>query len=104
MPTYQTDELQRYERRFVQVAEDLFDRVRREIPAQQTERHKGSFSIYAQTSKETAAKIMVYDPMVGKSGRDWPAMRDGVYIWVRANGLVGAAIWDDILSTEMPWI
>ena len=31
-------------------------------------------------------------------------MRDGVYIWVRANGPIGDLIWGDTLPVEMPWM
>jgi hypothetical protein len=29
-------------------------------------------------------------------------MSEGVYAWVRTNGPVGNAIWDDILPVELP--
>jgi hypothetical protein len=104
MPSYQTDRLERYEPTFVQVAEDIFDRVCRQIPSKHVERHKGSFSVYGQIANDTAAKIVIWDPEIGRSSRDWPWMRDGVYVWVRANGPVGDAIWGDILPNEIPWM
>ena len=33
MPSYQIEKLRQYEPRFVQVAEDLFERVSRQVPA-----------------------------------------------------------------------
>jgi hypothetical protein len=103
MPSYQTAKLQEYEPRFLQVADDLFERVRRNVPDRQLERHEGSFSVYAQTSKATAAKIVLWHPDLGESS-DMPQMRDGVYVWVRANGNVGDEIWGGILPSEMPWM
>ncbi len=47
---------------------------------------------------------MIWDPQIGRSSRDWPRMRDGVYVWVRANGPLGKAIWGDILPDEMQWM
>jgi hypothetical protein len=88
----------------VRIAQDLFDRVCREIPERQTERHPGSFSIYGQTVKDTAAKIVIYDPQLGRPSSDWPRIRDGVYVWVRANGPLGDTIWGDTLPVELPWM
>ena len=103
MPSYQTQRLERYEPRFLAIAEDIFGRIRREIPAQQVERHDGSFSVHGQTVRDTAAKIVIYDPQLGRES-NWPRMRDGVYIWVRANGPIGDLIWGDTLPVEMPWM
>jgi hypothetical protein len=77
---------------------------RRGVPNRQTERHPGSFSIYGETVKDTAAKSVIYDPQLGRASRDWPCMRDGVYIWIRANGPLGDAIWSDTLPHELPWM
>src|SRR6266496_340342 len=104
MASYKTDKLQQYEQRFVDVAQDLFDRVRNQVAANQTERHPGSFSVYGHTVKDTAAKIVIYDPQVGSHSHDWPRVRNGVYVWIRANGPIGDAIWGDILKDEMPWM
>jgi hypothetical protein len=101
MPTYQTARLQEYEPRFLEVAEDIFERVSREVPDRQLERHEGSFSVYAHSSKATAAKIVLWHPDLGKNS-DMPRMRDGVYVWVRANGSIGDEIWGGILPNEMP--
>jgi len=104
VPSYRTDRLQRYEQRFLEIAQDLFDRVCREIPAQQAESHKGSYSVYPHESRAPVVKIVIYDPQIGRPSRDWPRMRDGVYVWVRANGPIGDAIWGDTLPVEMPWM
>jgi hypothetical protein len=103
MPSYQTARLPQYEPQFLAVAEDLFERVRARVPAQQVERHAGSFSVYAQDVTDTAAKIVIYDPQLGRESQ-WPRMRDGVYVWVRANGAIGDVIWGDTLPGEMPWM
>ncbi|HZQ94705.1 MAG TPA: hypothetical protein VFA67_06815 [Candidatus Sulfotelmatobacter sp.] len=102
MPSYQTGQLRQYEPRFLQVAEDVFDLVCRRVPPKQVERHDGSYSVYGDSVKDTAAKIVIWDPEVGRPSRNWPRMRDGVYVWVRANGPLGDAIWGDILPVEMP--
>jgi len=31
-------------------------------------------------------------------------MSDGVYVWIRANGSLGDAIWGDTLPAEIPWL
>jgi len=103
MPSYQTAKLQQYEPRFLEIAEDVFERVSGQVPTQQVERHPGSFSIYGRTVKDTAAKIVIYDPQLGRPS-NWPRMRDGVYVWVRENGPIGAAIWGYTLPAEMPWM
>ncbi len=86
MSSYQTAKLQQYEPRFLEIAEDVFERVRRHVPEQQVERHEGSFSVYGRTVKDTAAKIVIYDPQLGRAN-NWPRMRDGVYVWVRETAL-----------------
>jgi hypothetical protein len=73
------------------------------VPAQQVEPREGSFSIYGRTVKDTAVKIVIYEPQLGRPS-NWPRMRDGVYVWVRANGPTGDAIWGDTLPPEMPWM
>lgn len=100
MPSYKTDRLEHYEPRFVEVAEDLFNRVSQQLPEGRAERHLGSYSFYGHTIKDTAVKIVIYDPQVGR-GSHMPRMRDGVYIWVRANGLTGDRIWGNTGPTGM---
>jgi len=102
MPSYQPERLERYKPGHLAIAEDIFARVLQEIPTQ-VERHDGSFSVYGQTVKDTAAKIVIYDPQLGRES-NWPRMSDGVYIWVRANGPTGELIWGDTLPVEMPWM
>ncbi|HEY6766788.1 MAG TPA: hypothetical protein VI386_18665, partial [Candidatus Sulfotelmatobacter sp.] len=88
----------------LEVARDLLRRVRERDPSTQVKERAGSFSILGKSSKETAAKIVLYDPGIGKPSTTVPFMRNGVYIWIRANGVTGDAIWGDTLPLEMPWI
>jgi hypothetical protein len=102
MARYQSARLEEYEARFLTVAEDIFDRIRRVIPAQQVERHDGSFSVYDRTGEDRVAKIVIYDRELGREQNNWPRIRDGVYVWVRANGPVGSRIWAGALPTQLP--
>ena len=104
MPSYQTARLQEYDAHFLQVAEDLFARVARQLLPDRVERHEGSFSVYGQNVRDTAAKIVIYHPELGRRSHDWPRMRDGVYVWIRSNGAIGNAIWGGVLPVEMPWM
>jgi hypothetical protein len=101
MAGYQTDRLEKYPAGFQRVAQGLFDRLREIRPAQR-KRFPGSYSIFGSSSKETAAKIVIYHPLIGKKPRQWPCVRDGVYILVRANGGLAENIWKDILDKELP--
>src|SRR4051794_13819294 len=104
MPIYRTAPLDNYKRGFVDVARNLFERVCQKLPDSQTSpQPDGSFSIFPQESRETAAKIVIYQAQL-KWTKDWPPMAEGVYIWIRANGPSGRAIWDDILPLEIPWM
>jgi hypothetical protein len=102
MPSYQAKPLVEYEQAYLAVAQDIFGRVSREVPVRQLSERKGSFTIRATSSDEAAAKIVVYDPEIGKQ-RGLPFMRDGVYIWIRENNGPGAHIWGDVMPLEMPW-
>jgi hypothetical protein len=102
MARYQSVRLEQYESRFLTIAEDIFDRIRRVIPLQQVERHDGSFSVYDRTGEDRVAKIVIYDPELGREQNDWPRIRDGVYVWVRADGPIGSRIWTGSLPIQMP--
>jgi hypothetical protein len=104
MPSYQTKPLAEYAERYLEVARELLRRVLERVPSSHVKERDGSFSITATSSAETAAKIVLYDPEIGKPSATWPFMRDGVYVWIRENGATGEAIWGDILPLEMPWI
>jgi hypothetical protein len=104
VPSYQSKALVEYEERYLDVARDLAHRVSEKVSAAQVKEYKGTFSILRTTTKETSAKIVLWDPENWKSGDALPFMREGVYIWVRANGELGEAIWGDTLPVEIPWI
>jgi hypothetical protein len=104
MPSYQSKPLVEYEERYVNIASTIAQRLSEKVPAAQLKEYKGTFSILRTTTKETAAKIVLWDPENWKSGDALPFMREGVYIWVRANGELGESIWGDTLPVEMPWM
>lgn len=92
-PSYQTAPLTEYSSRLLRRAEELFEIVDQQI-GQRAKRYKGSFTIGAQSSSETAAKIVIYRRGLGRENGAWPSLADGIYILVRCNGGVGRAIWD----------
>lgn len=103
MPIYKTARLEQYRGEYLRVAEDVFNRIGRLLPEVQFERHLGSFSIFSRQPSDTAAKIIIYQDRLEWT-KDWPRMSEGVYVWVRTNGPVGRAIWDDIMPVELPQI
>lgn len=102
MAGYQTDRLEKYPSHFRRVADKLFGLLNGRIPSAQRKKFPGSYSIFGTSSKETAAKIIIYHPDIGKKPRAWPHIRDGVYVLIRANGGLAANIWGDILDQELP--
>jgi len=96
VPCYQTEDIIKYPRQLLQQAADLFQLVGELIPSEFSEAHckirDGSFSIIATNSKETSAKIVIYQRGVGRwlvvNNLRW---NNGVYIWVRANDESGRA-------------
>lgn len=60
-----------------------------------------SFSVFANSSDETAAKIVTYQRGLGRKNGVWPDLADGVSVLVRCNRAAGRAIWDaDILRSS----
>jgi len=55
VPQYQTGRLQRYDRRFLEIAQDLFNRVSGQVSLQRVRRCPGSFSVCGQNSKAAFA-------------------------------------------------
>ena len=100
MPTYQTKPLVEYQQAYQEIARDLFLRVSEQLPPGNVVEYKGSYSVLASTSRETVAKIVVYDPEIGRRS-DLPFMRDGVYVWIRSNGALGPRIFTGALPEEM---
>jgi hypothetical protein len=101
MPIYKPVRLEHYRPEYLRVAEDVFARIGRYLPESQLERALGSFSILSREPNDRAAKIVVFQNRMEWT-KDWPRMSEGVYGWVRTNGPVGNAIWNDILPAEMP--
>ena len=93
MTSYQTAVLSEYSVGFQEVARAIVENVERLIVGHLAH-HNGSYSILPQTSKETAAKIILYEPHLGKqNGEHFPLRHPGVYILVRRNGAIGQHIW-----------
>jgi hypothetical protein len=102
MAGYQTDRLAQYPANFQRVASELFHLLRGSIRAAQLKKFPGSYSVFGSTSKGTAAKIVIYHPEIGKRPRQWPHIRDGVYVLIRANGGLAGSIWGNILNQASP--
>ncbi len=101
-PSYQTAPLIEYSAFLRHRVEELFDVITRKIGSK-ARRYKGSFSVFGNRSKETAAKIVIYQRGLGRENGTWPAISDGVYILVRCNGAVGRAIWDADMLRSNPF-
>ena len=94
MASYQTVVLSEYSPSFQEVAREIAERLEQRINASLV-RHPGSYSIIPQTSKETAAKIIIYETHLGGEHRPpFPLRHPGVYILVRRNGEIGPRIWN----------
>ena len=65
----------------------------REQVGAKAKRYKGSFSVFAESFSETAAKIVIYQKGLGRKNGEWPELADGVYVLVRCNGRAERAIW-----------
>jgi hypothetical protein len=64
MPGYQTDKLEKYPPNFQNVAEGLFPNAQPIDSTLSAKEISGSYSIFGTTSKETAAKIVIYHPHI----------------------------------------
>ena len=64
-PSYQTVPLTHYHDAFQKLADAIFEEVRALI-GQRAKRCKGSYSIFAKTSAETVAKIIIYQRSLGR--------------------------------------
>jgi hypothetical protein len=94
-PSYQTAALTLYPQEYREVADAIYDLVSVTLPPRNCRKFKGSYSVFGTSSAETAAKILIYDPQLGKTNGKWPHMRAGVYVLVRANGKLAKNLWDD---------
>lgn len=90
VPCYQTKPIEMYQSGLIREARNVFQLVRRYANAD-CKQQKGSFSIKTRTTKETSAKIVIYQNGVGSWSQDDPVWSDGVYVWIRANGHPGEA-------------
>lgn len=96
VPCYKTDKIQKYLPEYSQETMNLFQLIREIVPSGFRENHciilEGSFSIRATSTKETSAKIVMYQRGIGL----WwfkidPGWSHGVYVWIRANDISGRA-------------
>ena len=87
-PSYQTAPLAEYRNDLRDRAISLFQLVEQRLPANRVREYKGSFSMFAEPSFATAAKIVIYEPAQGSFNGPNPPT-DGVYIFIRVPG--GAA-------------
>lgn len=91
-PSYQTAPLAAYSKELSERAEGLFETVQQRL-GQRARKCKGSFSVYANSSSETSAKIVIYQHGLGRRSGEWPALADGIYILIRCDGMAGRRIW-----------
>src|ERR1043165_8320629 len=99
MPTYQTKPLVEYQEANTEIDIDVFHRLSELLPSRNVVEYKGSYSILGSTSAETVAKIVVYDPEIGRQS-DLPFMRDGAYVWIRSNGVASGRVFARTLGEE----
>ena len=101
MASYQTVRLVEYAAGFQEVARNIAERVRARV-GERLKEYDGSFSIIARTSKETAAKIVIYQPNLGHENvPPFPLQQPGVYILIRSDGEIGPRIWNGQLSWNL---
>jgi hypothetical protein len=81
--SYQTAPLVDYAVALRERAAELFRRVSERAGPARSRQYKGSFSILAQSSDATAAKIVVYQTGKGKINGTDPLLEDGVYVLIR---------------------
>ncbi len=87
-PAYQTVDLAAYRPAYRRVAGEVFRLLQARISAARLPRPKGSYSIVPRSTEQRIAKIVIYQHDRGKRIRPhlWPALSDGVYVLLRANG------------------
>lgn len=100
--SYQTAPLEQYSPRLQRVAERIFGLLRERISGSQARKHEGSYSIIGTSTKETVAKVVIYEAGLGKRNGLWPDFDDGVHVLVRANGLASKTIWGEIVPRQEP--
>jgi hypothetical protein len=96
MTSYQTAKLVEYATGFQRVAREIADAVRLRI-RENLKEYDGSYSVLPASSQETAAKIIIYEPHLGRENHPpFPLQHPGVYILIRHNGEIGPRIWQQI--------
>jgi hypothetical protein len=101
MASYQTARFVEYAAGFQDVARNIADRVRGRA-GDSLKEYDGSFSVIGRTSKETAAKIIIYQPNLGRENRPpFPLHQPGVYILIRNDGEIGPRIWNGQISSNL---
>ena len=81
--SYQTAPLLDYTTALRERAADLFRRVSQRTGPAGSREYKGSYSIFAQSSDATAAKIVLYEEGKGKINGTDPMLEDGIYVLIR---------------------
>jgi hypothetical protein len=84
--SYQTVPLVDYRDDLRDRATGLFQLVEERLGTGRVREYKGSFSVLAEPSLATAAKIVIYESGKGSINGPDPLFVDGVYIWVRVPG------------------
>jgi hypothetical protein len=101
MASYQTARLGEYAAGFQEVARNIAEAVRGRA-GHSLKEFDGSFSVVGRTSQETAAKIVIYQPNLGRENRlPFPLQHPGVYILIRSNGEIGPRIWNGQISSNL---
>lgn len=93
MPSYQTEILNAYDLPHQHLAADLFRRTSIRVPAGNCVLQPGSYSITGTSMPDVVGKILIYQNGIGTPAGPFPALADGVYIFVRANGPAATCIW-----------
>lgn len=83
--SYQTAPLSAYSAENQRAAGEFYDKI---AVGARTKQFKGSYSIFGISSKETVAKVVIYEGGKGKVNGEWHP-RPGVYALIRANGTAG---------------
>lgn len=93
MASYQTARLIEYPTEFQRIARQIAEAVRLRV-GDKLKEYDGSYSVVPSSSQETAAKIIIYDPHLGRENHPpLPLRHPGIYILLRHNGEIGPRIW-----------
>ncbi len=92
-PSYQTAALTHYNASLRQQADAIFEEMRA-LFGRRAKRYKGSYSILAETSAETVAKIVIYQQGTGRENGLFPILEDGVYFLTRIGAGSEPRIWE----------